>query len=84
LDKVYGEFMVGNNLASWVSVRRDLAGIANSGLIPTGYFYVNPSCLDTIFLQSADGRQQTDQFMLNVNFNFKAVRPMSDLGLPTL
>ena len=84
IDKVYGEFMVGNTLASWVSVRRDLAGIANSGVIPTQYFYVNPSCLDTIFAQSADGSQTTDQFMLNVNFNFKAVRPMSDLGLPTL
>ena len=84
LDKVYGEFMVGNTLASWVSVRRDLAGIANSGVIPTQYFYVNPSCLDTIFAQTASGSQTTDQFMLNVNFNFKAVRPMSDLGLPTL
>lgn len=84
VDKVYGEFMAGNTLASWVSVRRDLAGIANSGVIPTQYFYVNPSCLDTIFAQSADGSQITDQFMLNVNFNFKAVRPMSDLGLPTL
>ena len=83
-DKVYGEFMVGNTLASWVSVRRDLAAIANSGVIPTQYFYVNPSCLDTIFAQTATGSQQTDQFMLNVNFNFKAVRPMSDLGLPTL
>lgn len=83
-DKVYGEFMIGNTLASWVSVRRDLAGIANSGVIPTQYFYVNPSCLDTIFAASATGSQQTDQFMLNVNFNFKAVRPMSDLGLPTL
>ncbi len=83
-DKVYGEFMVGNTLSSWVSVRRDLAGIANSGVIPTQYFYVNPACLDTIFAASATGSQQTDQFMLNVNFNFKAVRPMSDLGLPTL
>lgn len=83
-DKCYGEFMVGNTLASWVSVRRDLAGIANSGSIPTQYFYVNPSCLDTIFAQSANYSQATDQFMLNVNFNFKTVRPMSDLGLPTL
>lgn len=84
LDKVYGEFMAGKQLQSWVSVRRDLAGIANSGVIPTEYFYVNPSCLDTIFAQSATGSLTTDQFMLNVNFNFKAVRPMSDLGLPTL
>lgn len=84
LDKVYGEFMSNNTLSSWVSVRRDLQNIANLGSIPTSYFYVNPSVLDTIFAFSADGSQATDQFILNVNFTDKMVRPMSDLGLPNL
>lgn len=85
VDKVYGEFMSAyGSLSSWVSVRRDLQNIANLGSIPIQYFYVNPSCLDTIFAQAADGSQLTDQFILNVNFRNKAVRPMSDLGLPNL
>lgn len=84
VDKVFADFMVGSSLQSWVSVRRDLAGIANSGSIPISYYYVNPAVLDTIFAQSADKSLSTDQFLINANFNFKAVRPMSDLGLPVL
>ncbi len=84
VDKVYGEFMTNKSLSSWVSVRRDLQGIANSGSIPTEYFYVNPKVLDSVFLTMADGTQATDQFIVNCNFKIKAVRPMSDLGLPNL
>lgn len=84
IDKVYGEFMAGKSLDSWVSVRRDLANISNLGYIPTSSFYVNPACLDSVFAQAVDGSQTSDQFILNVNFRDKMVRPMSDLGLPNL
>lgn len=84
VDKVYGNFVTGGNMSSWVSVRRDLAGIANSGSIPTDYFYVNPSVLDTVFAKSADATLDSDQFFINFNLTNKAVRPMSDLGLPNL
>ena len=89
LDKVYGTFMptygaTGGSLQNWVSVRRDLAAIANSGSIPTQYFYVNPQVLNTIFGFNADNTLETDQFICNVNIKDDAVRPMSDLGLPNL
>lgn len=83
-DKVYGEFMTGGTLDSWVSVRKDLQSAANSGYLPTRLFYVNPGCLDSIFGINAGSDETTDQFMINVNILDKAVRPMSDLGLPTL
>lgn len=84
VDKVYGEFMAGKSLDSWVSVRRDVQSAINSGYIPTWMLYVNPQCLDSVFGTLVDGTEATDQFILNVNITNKAVRPMSDLGLPTL
>lgn len=83
-DKVYGEFSTLGTLQSWVTVRRDLQNAVNSGSIPTSLLYVNPFILDTIFIANADPSQETDQFMCNCNFDLKMVRPMSDLGLPTL
>lgn len=85
-DKVYADFITQNgvSLNSWVTVRRDLESIVNSGTIPASYLYVNPSILDTLFAQNADSLLDTDQFMANLNFSMKAVRPMSDLGLPTM
>lgn len=84
VDKVYGEFMTGGTLDSWVSVRNDVASAANSGYIPIRLFYVNPMCLDSIFATSAGADETSDQFILNINIRDKAVRPMSDLGLPNL
>lgn len=81
-DKVYGAFRTNQAMSPWVSVRRDLQGIVNSGSIPTSYFYVNPSVLDSIFVANADPTLDTDQFMVNCNFAISAVRPMSVLGLP--
>lgn len=83
-DKVYGEFSTGGTLSSWVTIRRDLANAVNSGVIPTSLLYVNPFILDSVFIANADPSQETDQFMCNCNFDLKMVRPMSDLGLPTL
>lgn len=84
VDKVFGLFKSGKSFSNWCAPRRDLANIANSGTIPTSYLYVNPNCLDTIFYANSDGTLNTDQFMCNVNFEVKAVRSMSDLGLPQL
>ena len=86
VDKVYGEFMSGKSLSSWVSVRKDLQDIVGNlfGYIPVSMLYVNPSVLNTIFAATADGSLQTDQFLINTNITLKAVRPMSDLGLPNL
>lgn len=83
IDKAYASFKSGHSMSSWVSVRRDLQNIINSGSIPISYFYVNPSCLDSIFYAANDGTDSTCQFLVNLNFNVKAVRPMPVLGLPS-
>ena len=82
VDKVYGDFRATKPLQHWVSSRRDLQDIANQGILPVSYLYVNPSVLDTVFYSVSDGTLDTDQFMINCNFDVKAVRSMSDLGLP--
>lgn len=82
-DKAYASFRSSHSLSSWVSVRRDLQNIVNSGTIPISYFYVNPSVLDSIFYSMNDGTDRTCQFLVNLNFNVKAVRPMPVLGLPS-
>ena len=84
VDKVYGNLQSGRNLQIWTSVRRDLQNIINSGTIPTSYLYINPSVLDTIFYGQSNGDLDTDQFLINANFNFKSVRPISELGLPSM
>lgn len=45
-------------------------------------FYVNPNVLDSVFGVNADASVGTDQFLLNVMVSCKAIRPMSELGLP--
>lgn len=83
-DKVYAEFQTGSTLQSWVSVRRDLQSAVNSGFIPVSLLYVDPIIMDTVFVAQAGPSLATDQFMANINFDLKMVRPMSALGLPTL
>lgn len=83
-DKVYADFITNKPLQSWVTVRRDLENIVNNGSIPVSYLYVKPSILDSLFFANADHTLNTDQFMVNFNFDLKMVRPMSALGLPTL
>ena len=84
-DKVFGEFIGSTGtLRHWVTPRVDLESIANSGFIPTSLYYVYPSVMDNVFGVAADQYQTTDHFMLNVRFTNLAVRPMSDVGLPSL
>lgn len=45
-------------------------------------FYVSPDVLDNIFGVAVDSSQKSDQFLNNVFFDIKAIRPMSVLGLP--
>lgn len=84
VDKVYCDFITGNSLQSWVTVRRDLQNASTSGMIPVSLLYVDPIILDTVFLSQAGPDLDSDQFMANINFDLKMVRPMSALGLPTL
>lgn len=82
-DKVYCDFVTGGALSSWVSTRRDLESISNSGTIPIESYYINPRVLDSVFGFNADRNLDTDQFLINLNFGISAIRPMSVLGLPS-
>lgn len=83
VDKAFASFRSGHSMSSWVSVRRDLQNIINSPSVPIEYYYVNPSVLDSIFYAANDGSDSTCQFLVNLNFGIKAVRPMPVLGLPS-
>ena len=73
------------SLSPWVSNRSNfLEGVIVDGSVRNEAFYVSPSSLDRIFVKAADGSKESDQFMLNVNFDIKAVRGMSKIGLPTI
>ena len=93
-DKVYGELayvngigqggsLVAGQLNAWSSHRVDIYGQdILQGSFAKENFYIIPSVLDTCFLSSADATQSTDQFIVDVGFETKAIRPMSVLGLP--
>lgn len=94
LDKVYGEMQYltgidGNgvkhygSLAAWASHREDMVTqLSVQGELSTRNYYIIPTCLDSVFAVAADYRTSTDQFIIDMNFDTKAVRPMSVLGLP--
>lgn len=87
LDKVHGEFNYrrdgtanSGSLYDWATPRRDLTQDDN---LPTlGAYYVNPHILDSIFAVAAGDKQDTDQFLINVMLDIKAIRGMSVIGLP--
>lgn len=94
VDKCFGEFAdtsayldsttevyshVGS-LKAWVSPRAE--HFTNDGQRYLKTFYVNPSVYNNTFGVRADDKQTSDQFLNNVYFDIKAIRPMSVLGLP--
>lgn len=94
VDKCFGEFAdtsayldsttqvyehVGS-LKAWVSPRTE--HFTNDGQRYLKTFYVNPSVYNNTFGVRADDKQISDQFLNNVYFDIKAIRPMSVLGLP--
>ena len=83
-DKCFGQFMSSGSLRAWVAPRQ----IYNS-FTPQGAFvndmsnmYVKPAIMNNIFAIVANGDNLTDTFLNNVYFDIKAIRPMSELGLP--
>lgn len=89
VDKVFSEFQnrgFGNSLTAWVAPRNVMVHLSGS---PATTFsqdianlYVNPAVLNNIFGIQANAYPNTDQFLNNVFFDVKAIRPMSELGLP--
>lgn len=92
VDKVHGEFMRqlspqgGEGIFSiWATPRVSYvpaSGVETPDWILQDFLYIKPSVLDTVFVQEYNGSQATDQFIINCNFDIKAVRNMSVLGLP--
>lgn len=54
----------------------------SSGTIDYSFFLVNPSILDYIFVQNADGSWQSDQLLVNSYHDVKVVRNLDYNGLP--
>lgn len=79
IDKVHGEFADGT-LSPWVAPR--VQNVSNISSVPLRNFYVTPNIYDSVFGVIADASQQSDQFLHDVFFDIKAIRPMSELGLP--
>lgn len=94
VDKVFGEFadtslyldstletyMHVGSLRPWVSPRTEYNTL--EGLRYLKSFYVSPKVYDDVFGVLVDSQQNSDQFIHNVFFDVKAIRPMSVLGLP--
>lgn len=85
VDKVCGAFA--EDLYNWVTPLNRVTTYNNSGLyreqIVDKFFYkVKPKALDGVFSVVADSTVSTDQFLVNCNFDVKAVRNISRDGLP--
>lgn len=73
------------SLSPWVAPRQEnFVGQIISGAFARklSTFYVNPNVFDNVFGVNTDSSQATDQFLNNVFFDIKSIRPMSVLGLP--
>ena len=46
------------------------------------FFYIQPSCVDNVFVLNSNGNQDTDQFFTNVRLDLKCVQPLDVIGLP--
>jgi hypothetical protein len=82
VDEVHGEFKRSGSLNAWSSPRPTNYSLANG--INAHFLLVDPSVLNSIFAIQYNGKQNTDQFLINSFFNVSAIRPMSVAGLPNL
>ncbi len=79
VDKVLGVFS--NDLMNWVSPF-DRNPVSIPSLTNDKFYKLGPHLLDTVFSVNADSTFSTDQFLVNCNFDIKAVRNISRDGLP--
>lgn len=81
-DKVNGGFLVGD-LTTWVApVSRDYLNKFFAGPLDYRYFKVAPSILNPIFGFAADSNVDSDQLLINANFDVKVVRNLDFSGMP--
>lgn len=94
VDQLHGGFTNGEPFGSgetssfyqWVAPRSqsELTSFLNEEFDLSNYvfFKINPSVLNSIFVQQADNTLVTDQLLVNANFDVKAVRNLDYDGLP--
>lgn len=85
VDKVCGAFA--NTLFNWVTpLNKISAKDIKDGNVPSlnsSMFYkIDPHILNSVFSVYVDSTSDTDQFLVNCNFDIKAVRNISRDGLP--
>ena len=87
IDRVFGAFST--TLRDWVAPVNDafVAPFINRspGLsfpLTYNFFKVNPAILDNIFAMKVDGTWDTDQFLVNSQFDVSVARNLSMTGLP--
>jgi hypothetical protein len=87
IDRVHGAFTT--TLKDWVAPIDDnyLYKWFNSkngkaASISWPFFKVNPNTLDSIFAVAADSIWESDQLLINCDISCKAVRPLSQDGMP--
>lgn len=91
-DKVRGAFYNGGeNLENWVAPITDsyiknyidsLGALGDISIINYWWMKINPSILNPIFAQDADSSVLTDQLLLNIGIDAKAIRNLDRDGLP--
>lgn len=83
-DKCFGQFMSSGSLRAWVAPRTIFNSWSSQGAFinDMSNMYVKPAIMNNIFAIVANGNNNTDTFLNNVYFDIKAIRPMSELGLP--
>lgn len=93
VDRVYNNFRAGKSEAYWTCVRNPqlLANPALSYSLQYRDYYVDPVIINPLFDRSCnkstylpDSAYNEDQFKCMTYFDIKALRPMSELGLPPL
>lgn len=89
VDRVHGAFVHGG-LDAWVAPLTDAYMTSVLDVSPSSptyevnykYFKVNPNILDPIFAKNAGDLVDSDQLLVNSNFDIKAVRNLDYNGLP--
>lgn len=88
VDECFDEFcQIGKfsgSMRAWTIQRADIPAyqVGDVAVRSRSAFYVDPRVTDALFAVNYDGSSKTNPIACYFNFDFKALRPMSVLGLP--
>lgn len=86
VDKVHGQFVNGGTLSAWSAPRNNptIQVDDKSEAFTFTSLKVDPRILNPVVSVTFDGREQTDQFIIDCTTSVKSIRPMSVTGEPML